>query len=257
MCITGFWYKPNDIYRLILVSNRDEFYERMSMPAHWWATGILAGKDLQAGGTWLGVGPQRFATLTNYRDMKRHRSDRPTRGLLVSRYLEGQENTDTFRRNLVEQGADYNPFNILFYDNEAGRMYYYTNMEGSVRELGPGFYTLSNHTLNTPWPKTERLKELLLHQDPSRPAPHQLFKILNDEEQAPVASLPKTGVPEELELLLSSIFITSETYGTRFQSVFILEENGLFTLYERALDHKKGTWEYQSFQSDFNDLMIT
>lgn len=257
MCITAFWVQPNDAYQLILVSNRDEFYSRLSMPAHWWSDGILAGKDLEAGGTWLGVSNSRFATITNYRDMAHHKEKQLSRGKLVYDFLVGSDSLATFKQSLKATKSDYNPYNLLFYDHMSKGMYYYSNVTGGLKQLERGFYVLSNHLLNTPWPKTERLTTLLKDTNLRRPSVNTLFEILCDSEIPEDTLLPKTGLALDIERLLSSIFIKGETYGTRFQSVFLLEESGVFTLHERALNHSDGIWEYQSFQSDFNDLMIT
>ena len=227
------------------------------MPAHWWASGVLAGKDLEAGGTWLGVGRQRFALITNYRDLDRHKEGCPSRGLLVSDFIEDKESLGAFKFRLKTFGKTYNPFNMLFYEHKTNSMMYYSNIEDQLKPLEKGFYVLSNHLLNSPWPKTERLKDLLSQFNAKNPSPHQLFEILSDTQKPSLEDLPQTGLSQEWELQLSSIFVASETYGTRFQSIFVLEESGIFSLYERALDHTTGNWDYQSFQSDFNDLMIT
>lgn len=257
MCITAFWVQPNDTYQLILVSNRDEFYSRLSMPAHWWSDGILAGKDLEAGGTWLGVSNKRFATVTNYRDMERHKENQLSRGNLVYDFLVGSEDLATFKQNIKSTREAYNPYNLLFYEHLSRGMYYYSNVTGALKRLERGFYVLSNHLLNTPWPKTERLAALLQGTNLRRPSVNALFEILCDSEVPEDVHLPKTGLSLELERLLGSIFVKGENYGTRFQSVFLLEESGVFSFHERALNHSNGIWEYQSFQSDFNDLMIT
>lgn len=257
MCISAFYYQPNDVYRLIALSNRDEFYKRLSMPAHWWADGILAGKDLEGGGTWLGVGGGRFANLTNYRDLSLHREGRPSRGLLVSRFLSGKDTLAAFIELLFEEGPKYNPFNLMLYDDKSNRLYYYSNMTNSCRRLGPGLYVLSNHLLDTPWPKMERLRSLLGAVDLARPSAKQLFEILKDDHKPPLSELPQTGIAKELEFTLSSIFVKSDTYGTRFQTAFLLEDSGVFSLFEQALDHSTGNWSFQSFQSDFKDLKIT
>ncbi len=257
MCIAAFWYEPNSIYKMIFLSNRDEFYERLSMPAHWWANGLLAGKDLEAGGTWLGLGSGRFATITNYRDFARTEKGRPSRGVLVSDFLGANDSLEDYIKGLALKGQGYNPLNLLLYDHKANKMLYYSNVTREVKTLKKGFYTMSNHLLETKWPKTERLTELLSSMNLENPSPHKMFGILGDAVKADLERLPQTGLEVEIELLLSSIFIDSETYGTRFQTIVLIESTGLFSLYERALNHTTGVWDYQSFQSDFNDLMIT
>jgi uncharacterized protein with NRDE domain len=171
MCLILFAYRVHPRYQLVMAGNRDEFYERPTAPMAFWndAPEVLAGRDLQAGGAWLGVTRSgRFAAITNYRDPTHGRVDAPSRGDLVSNYLTSQAGPQEYLEQLAPYGNNYNGFNLLVGDSQ--NLFYYSNYHGAEpKQLQPGYYGLSNHLLNTPWPKVEkgqrRLQELLNGQD--------------------------------------------------------------------------------------------
>ncbi len=168
----------------------------------------------------------RFAAITNYRDPSRVKSDAPSRGYLVSGYLQGEQPAGDALERLQATADRYNSFNLLLGD-ETG-LYYYSNRAGEPRALPPGFYGLSNHLLDTPWPKLKRGLAMLcgLLERRRDPAPDDLLKILADHTVAPDAELPQTGVSLEWERWLSAIFIDAPGYGTRSSTALLVDSGG-------------------------------
>ncbi len=229
MCLIALAYKVHPKFPLIVAANRDEFLERPTEPAHFWkdAPDILAGRDQRAGGTWMGITRTgRFAVITNYRDMRRNFPAGPSRGLLV--------------REALELGIDpkstktYAGFNLIY--GSVNELRYQNNIEGVDEALQPGIHGLSNHFLDTPWPKVvkakQELKKLLDLQD-EEPS-EALFNLLADYAIAPDASLPDTGLPLEMERVASSIFIRSAGYGTRCSTVILVDKDGRVYFEERT-----------------------
>lgn len=237
MCLILFAHDAHPEYRLVLAANRDEFYARPTAAAHWWADtpGLLAGRDLRSGGTWLGVTRGgRIAALTNVRDPEAERGDAPTRGALVRDFLAGSEAPDVYLRRLAPRAGAYNGFNLLAGDGR--HLLYYGSPEGRVRELSPGVYGLSNHLLDTPWPKVERGRAGLaaVLRDGGGVEPEALFRLLADAEPAADAELPDTGVDRAWERALSSPFISTPEYGTRASAVLLVSRDGVATFIERT-----------------------
>ena len=222
-------YRCHPGYELLVAANRDEFHDRPTAPLGFWddAPDVLAGRDLQEGGAWMGVTRAgRFAALTNYRDPSRIMTGAPSRGHLVSDYLRGEQSARAVLKGLPSVADRYNSFNLLLGD-ETG-LYYYSNRAGEPRALPPGLYGLSNHLLDTPWPKLRRgltMLRNLLEQWPD-PALDELLEILADRTVAPDAELPKTGVPLDWERWLSAIFIDAPGYGTRSSTVLRVDNCG-------------------------------
>jgi uncharacterized protein with NRDE domain len=235
MCLIVFAYHAVPGYKLVLAANRDEFYQRPTASASFWEDypGVLAGRDLVAGGTWLGITRSgRFAALTNYRDPVRHKKAAPSRGDLVSTYLCGNASPQEYLYALAGRSHLYNGFNLLVGD--ARSLYYYSNYK-QQRVLTPGFYGLSNHVLDTPWPKVYRSKVALQSQLRDRePEPAQLFMLLTDTNRAADHELPRTGVGLEWERILSPIYIASPEYGTRSSSVLTITQQGNVCFTERT-----------------------
>ena len=237
MCLILFAYRCHPVYRLVLAANRDEFYARPTTPADFWeeAPEILAGRDLEAGGTWLGITSSgRFAALTNYRSPQRHQPKAPSRGNLVKDFLTGQTPPEQYLTHIHPRGRDYNGFNLLAGDTMA--LFYYANQEGIVREPKPGIYGLSNHLLNTPWPKVDQGRSQLSALMKNQTSIHteSLFAILADRSIPADRNLPDTGVGLEWERILSPLFITSSDYGTRSSSILLWERTGKVTFLERT-----------------------
>jgi uncharacterized protein with NRDE domain len=237
MCLILFSYRLHPDYRLILAANRDEFYRRSTAPLNYWAEhpDVLAGKDLQGNGTWLGVTRTgRIAAVTNYRDPITHRQNGPSRGILVSNFLTGNSAPRPYLQAVSEIGHNYNGFNLIAGDDSG--LYYCSNRAAGIRKLKPGFYGISNHLLDTPWPKVIKGKSRLQGQlmGKEKIEPEKIWTILADRSLAADAELPDTGVGLAWERTLSPLFITSRDYGTRSSSIVLIEESGQITIMERT-----------------------
>lgn len=227
MCLILFAYRAHPRFRLVVAANRDEFYARPTSPLAFWADqpGLLAGRDRQAGGTWMGLTRSgRFAAITNYRDPTRLRPGAPSRGELVSGYLLSELNPPRWLESLAPGAGAYNGFNLLAGDRDG--LWYYSNQDGPPRPVAPGVHGLSNHLLDSPWPKVEggrrRLAEILARD--GEPDLEALFRMLEDRGVAPDAELPDTGVGLAKERLLAPAFIESPNYGTRSSSLLLMDE---------------------------------
>ena len=233
MCLITFAWRTLPESPLVFIGNRDEFHKRPSAPAHWWdnPAGILAGKDLQANGTWLGLNRQgRVAVVTNFREGGSEPAKR-SRGELVTRFLEGMD-SDAHWNSLHEQAADYAGFNLIFYDGET--LGYFSNRGMHRRSLEPGVYALSNNFLDTPWPKVTRLKQALNDQLQLRWSDEAMLELMHDRQPADDEDLPDTGIGKQWERMLSPAFIVSEEYGTRCTSLIRQDQNGEFSFTERS-----------------------
>ncbi len=246
MCLVNFQFKVHPNYPLIVVANRDEFYERPTEPAHFWEDHptILAGRDLLQMGTWLGVSKAgRFAALTNFRDPQL-KPGHLSRGDIVRDFLIGQQEPLDFIEELKKSRESYGGYNIVIGDSH--QLFHYNNILDEMNEVSPGTHSLSNHSLNTSWPKVEKGKQrlaeyLLLDNIEVEP----LFKLLKDEEVAQDSELPDTGVGIELERSLSPLFIKMPNYGTRSSTVLLMDENQNITFAERT--YYKGKMHSEKF----------
>ncbi|MBW1701539.1 MAG: NRDE family protein [Deltaproteobacteria bacterium] len=239
MCLILLALRSHPAYKLIITANRDEYYERPTAAAAFRAEipDVLAGKDLRAGGTWLGITRKgRIAAITNYRDPASVKSGSPSRGKLVSDYLSGRESPVNFLDVLGKNAGQYNGFNLIV--GERDDLYWYSNRGEGTHNLAPGIYGLSNHLLDTPWPKVIRGKEALerLLYNEKDPAPDAFFRILADRTIPHDEHLPDTGVGLEWERILSPIFITSPTYGTRSSTLIMIDMNDRVTFIERTFN---------------------
>jgi uncharacterized protein with NRDE domain len=226
MCLLFFSYKTTPGYKLVLAANRDEFLVRPTEPLAFLDSRktILAGRDVQGGGTWLGItSGLKLGALTNYRAVADNRLGAPSRGEILMDYFNGKNRAQDCIQSLAVKGARYNGFNVIMGDDEG--LYYYSNRGPEPRALEPGFYGLCNHLLDTPWPKVRRGKELLRSAmvASGRIDHHQIFSLLEDSWCPPQEQLPDTGVGQEWEQLLSSMFIDGETYGTRSSAVITID----------------------------------
>lgn len=240
MCLILFAYKYHPKYKLILLANRDEFYQRPTQRLHYWTDfpTILAGRDLQGNGTWLGVTPNgRLAAITNYRDPAALKPNAPSRGILISRYLGSRQSPTAYLKDLMPAGSRYNGFNLLVGDKE--HLYYFSNNTNKIIKIPTGIHGLSNHLLNTPWPKVahgKRKLKALLDQVPQI-AVEDLFTLLKDDNLPEDSQLPDTGVGIVWERLLSPMFISSAAYGTRCSSVILVENGGRIRFSEQTYSH--------------------
>lgn len=242
MCIILFAYQTHPRYRLILAANRDEYYARPTERAAFWedASEILAGRDLERGGTWLGVTKGgRFAAVTNFRDPTAIVKDAPSRGHLVSDFLRGTDAPASYLSNIAATSSGYNGFNLLAGD--ARGLCYHSNREAGVRELDAGVYGLSNHLLDTPWPKVEKGKRTLseIVHESAEVSREDLFKILADDARADDTRLPQTGVSLEYERALSPVFIKTPVYGTRSSTLLLIDSEDNITFIERTFEPDK------------------
>ena len=235
MCLILLAWRANPDYPLVVAANRDEFFARPSAPAAFWneSPQILAGRDLEAGGSWLGVSRQgRFAALTNYREGDQQRPDAPSRGALVADCLAGSEDPLSCLSRIAAHGADYKGFN-LFVGN-GRQLGYYSNRGDAPRWLTPGIYGLSNHLLDTPWPKLASAKAEFTRALDELPDESAFFSLLADREIVPDRHLPETGVPLAWERILSAVFVGSADYGTRASTVLTVRKDGQVRLVERS-----------------------
>jgi uncharacterized protein with NRDE domain len=238
MCLILFAWKMHENFPLILAANRDEFYERPSAPAAFWedAPDLLAGRDLREGGTWLGITRKgRLAALTSHRDPSLLKIGAPSRGRLVSDYLRGRDTPEDYLRRIAPDADGYNGFNLIVGDPDD--LFCFSN-RGVWERLEPGIYGLSNHLLDTPWPKVERGKTALtdLLTEKQDPLPEKLFDLLADRTRPPDDHLPDTGVGLEWEKILSPRFIESPVYGTRSSTVLLIDRKGDVTFVERVFN---------------------
>jgi uncharacterized protein with NRDE domain len=227
MCLILVLWRVRSEFPCVVAANRDEFHDRPSASADWWrgSAGILAGKDLKAGGTWLGVGRDgRFAALTNFRDGTAVRESAPSRGRLVTEVLESGDAVAATLDRLRADGPRYSPFNMIFSDGE--RLGIYESTRGEGRELAPGVFGLSNHLLDTPWPKVRNAKSALSSALTDLRDESAILHLLRDDRPAPDHELPATGVRLEWERLLSSAFIRADGYGTRCSTLFRIDRSG-------------------------------
>jgi len=226
MCLLIFAYKSHSEYPLILASNRDEFYDRPTAQATWWKDQpeILGGRDLQMQGTWLGINKNGlFSTLTNYRQVVPKRKCKNSRGELINKFLISNQSPKEYVKYLKSNRNNYDGYNIVFGTLE--KLCYYSNIGNEFTTLSPGVYGLSNHLLNTQWPKVENAQKqfnTLLQNNII--LPKSLFNIMSDTSIAPDNNLPSTGVGIETERLLSPAFIQSPDYGTRCTTLLLIDK---------------------------------
>jgi len=243
VCIVVFAYKAHPGYRLILGANRDEFYDRPTAPMAYWdsAPEILGGRDLLRGGTWLGITTGgRFGLVTNYRDSVARFGSAPSRGGLVTAFLQSSRPPAEYLRDLEPRANDYEGFNLLLGDGED--LWLFSNRDGRIRRIQPGIYGLSNHVLDTPWPKVRRGKRMMKNLlKRASPAPPDLFELLEDRHQPPDEELPDTGVGLARERMLAPIFVESDTYGTRSSTALLIGADSRVTIAEKTHGTPEGS----------------
>jgi uncharacterized protein with NRDE domain len=233
---------PSSSHALVIAANRDEFHARVAQPAHWWDEGILAGRDLVGGGTWFGITRAgRWALITNFREGVPRDASAPSRGVLVTQALRSAEAPLVCAARIGSDGGHYHGYNLLVGEaasrNAAAPCAYVSNRASGARGLADGVYGLSNHLLDTPWPKLVRIKlaltAALARGDDIRAG---AFEQLADRRTADAAGLPSTGVSPEWERLLSPAFIVSPAYGTRCSTVVTVGFDGAVHFVERSFD---------------------
>ncbi|HTF18970.1 MAG TPA: NRDE family protein [Chryseolinea sp.] len=250
MCLIFISLNQHPSYKLLVAGNRDEFYDRPTQPAAYWKdyAQVLGGRDLEAGGTWLGVtSAGRISMLTNYRDPKSIDPAAPTRGRLVADYLEGSSDAEAYLYALNGSGIRYNGFNL--FAGTGDELYYYSNYQGVVQRLEPGFFGISNKFLETPWPKVVKGKQKI------GPAfsraivdPEEVFSLLYDDVTAPTDQLPDTGLSPARERALSSLFIKTENYGTRCSTIVAVDRDDNWLFSERTYDPSDFSYTDQTYR---------
>ncbi|MDY6971117.1 MAG: NRDE family protein [Thermodesulfobacteriota bacterium] len=242
MCLILIAFESHPAYKLILAANRDEYYERPTAPACFWghAPGVLAGRDLRGGGTWLGVTTKgKVGSLTNFRAPSSYKTNASSRGELLSNFLLSQESPVDYLEKLEQKAEEYNGFNLII--GQMDELYWYSNRSDGRRKLAHGIYGLSNHLLDTPWPKVIRGRgvfQRLLSGD-TYPAAESIFDMLSDCWTPDDEGLPDTGVGIEWERILSPIFVSSPTYGTRSSTSLSIDLNDRVTYIERTFDSRQ------------------
>lgn len=236
MCLALVALDAHPRYALLIAANRDEFHARVAEPAHWWSESILGGRDGVGGGTWFGVTTTgRWALVTNYREGVPRDPSAPSRGAVVTAALHDRRPPLICAAATAVDSGRYHGFNLLL--GEASEIAYTSNRASGAVALGAGIHGLSNHLLETPWPKLLRAKKRLAavlagDADPVAGA----FDLLADRERAAASTLPSTGVSPEWERLLSSAFIVHPEYGTRCSTVLAVDRRERARLVERSFD---------------------
>lgn len=240
MCLLVCAYQAHPNFELIVAANRDEFYNRPTASANFWleAPHLLAGRDLSAGGTWLGVTRnRRFAALTNIRDRTMIREGM-SRGMLVRDFLVNPLGASEYLKQVHASADQYSGFNLLVLDQTG--LFSYNNKTYEQQMLSPGIYGLSNATLNVAWPKVEQakhvMKSLLSTTNINPEHPNAFFSLLADTMQASNETLPDTGIGLTLEQELSPAFISLPHYGTRCSTVLFVHRNGSVWFWERSFN---------------------
>jgi len=236
MCLIIFSFKESEEKPLVVCANRDEFYSRQTTSLDIWTDkpDIIAGRDLKAGGTWMGINKKtgKFAAITNYRDLKLVKENVKSRGDIVSNFLENGSLLSEFIETLKKEKDQYNGYNLIFGNKDS--LFYYSNINDNLKEIEPGLHGVSNHFLDTPWPKLVKAKQIFKKNFYSNNLKNKCFNLLSDKEFFPEKDLPETGMGLEWEKLLSPIFIKSDIYGTRSSSFIAFHENGNIDISEKA-----------------------
>lgn len=238
MCLLVIAWNVHSRYRVVLAANRDEFHERPAAAMHWWSgPKILAGRDLQAGGAWLAVDAAgRFGVITNYRDLQGPKAGSPSRGGLIPEFLAGTEGAAAFATRLAHDRDGYSGFNLLVGDSR--HLAYVANRAPDpVRELAPGVFGLSNHLLDTPWPKLVRTRQRFQGRlAADSVATDDLLGLLTDREPSQDHVLPESHLPPDLERALSAPFIVNSRYGTRCSTILLIGHDGRIEMTEQRYD---------------------
>lgn len=243
-------------FPLVLAANRDEFFERPTAGAEYWADApdILGGRDLAQGGTWLGVSRDgRWGAVTNFREGSPAPAGSRSRGELVAQYLRSGYQAGDYLRNLRGTAQAYHGFNLLLGD--ASGVFFFSNRRPQAENLAAGIYGLSNHLLDTPWPKVAQGKRALKALadaaaevgDGDRLTAN-LFSLLQNRAAAPDPELPETGVSRDWERLLSPMFISAPGYGTRASTVLLIDRVGGVHFHERGFAPDGTPWQVRSFR---------
>jgi uncharacterized protein with NRDE domain len=239
MCLIGFHWQPEAAERLLVLGNRDEFYDRPSASMGWWEDGrILAGRDLRADGTWMGVSRTgRFAAITNFRDPAHRKADAPSRGAIPTRFLSENGSAESFLDSLQLEAGLYNPFNLLLLDGQ--ELWGFESRKNHGIRFQPGWHAVSNGDFDEPWPKVEALLTRLAKAG-GNAENEVLLALLETSQPFEDDRLPRTGVSIEWERALSPIFIRTPTYGTRASTLIRLGRDTVAVTEQRFTAEEKG-----------------
>lgn len=243
MCLILLAYKKHPQYPTIIAANRDEFYERPTREVQFWNTSpdLLAGKDLLGGGTWMGITRSgRFSAVTNFREPLKDNKNMVSRGFLVRNYLEENTLPKEYLKKIKKYAHLYDGFNLIVGNVE--KLFYYSNRQNQIVKILPGIHGLSNHLLNTSWPKVEKGKRFFseIVSEKKSIDVEKIFTLLEDRSMPPAQLLPHTGVDPEWEKILSPLFITSPIYGTRSSTIILLDRYGKVHFFERSFSMNQG-----------------
>ncbi|HKL26814.1 MAG TPA: NRDE family protein [Desulfuromonadales bacterium] len=245
MCLILIAHRVHPDWPLVVLGNRDEFYDRPTSQLAPWpeAAEVLAGRDLLAGGTWMGARRDgRWAAVTNYREPDPAGHATRSRGWLVRDYLLGDRSIPEFLQGLDSRQEEYAGFNLLLGDRRS--IWHCSNRAPDLQQLEPGLYGLSNGRFDAPWPKVckgkQKLAGLLAARDWTI---EDAFTLMADRERAPHQELPETGVPAEWEHALSAMFILAPRYGTRSTSLLTLDDQGRRLFAERHYTQPPDIWK--------------
>jgi len=240
MCLILFSLRTHPRYKLVLAANRDEYFERPSLPADYWKSdlSVLGGLDGISGGTWLGITRTgRFAAITNYRNPLAQLMHPVSRGIITSQFLQSRSDTKDFLSKLSPEKDRYNGFNLLISDDAFDSLHYYSNVSNNQTIVSEGVHGLSNALLDTSWPKVDHgistLSQVI--KNPGFKL-EDLIILLSDQKNASAESLPKTGISLELERKLSPVFISMKGYGTRCSTAIRLDYNNNLEFLEVSYD---------------------
>jgi uncharacterized protein with NRDE domain len=236
MCLVAISWKNHDEFPLVISANRDEFFDRPTAELHSWKSGLIAGKDLRGGGTWMGFHPNgKWSLLTNYRDFSKPKKGEVSRGKLVETYLEGNLEPETYLREVFKEKDRYEGFNLLVGDSE--KLFYLSNYAEDIQEIQPGIHGLSNGLINDPWPKVDLAKSQLARVLSTEISAENLLQILKSDETYSIETLPNTGVPEQMEVGLSSQLIRIQpNYGTVSATAVLKNWRGETKITERTFN---------------------
>ena len=254
MCLIFIALKNHSKYKVVVAANRDEFYDRKTAPASFWKDHpqILGGRDLVAMGTWLGITKNgRLCMVTNFRDLRNIKSNAPSRGKLVTDFLLGKSPGEEYLKKVESWAAQYNGFSLIA--GTIDSLYYFSNYREGVILLNSGIFGLSNHLLETPWPKVEKgkmeLQGLLKRPDLRT---EDFFSLLSDEQIYADEHLPDTGVGLDRERSLSAAFIKSPGYGTRSSTVILVDYDDHVSFHERVYEPSTDGFSHYTFQYAIN-----
>lgn len=255
MCLIFISTNNHPTYKLIVAANRDEFYSRKTEAANFWPDypQILGGRDLEAQGTWMAMTISgKIGMITNYRDPRNINPKAPSRGELVSNYLSKKIEADRYLSLVAPVSNQYNGFNLIV--GSVDELWYFSNYRKGIEKLTPGLFGLSNHLLETPWPKVIRGKNKLqpiLQRKEIQVS--DIFDALYDTQQAEDNQLPATGLPVERERVLSSMFIKSPNYGSRCSTVMLVDQMNNVHFHERVYDWETFNYSTRSYQFNTNE----